>query len=125
MKTPEPFYNCSNPACEECTYPADLLYWSAKHQGFYCLPSCWDYRELSDLLDGEEPGISLADHLKQTVAVVPRELGAEHTAKLDGNNYDVVLDRKGRRHVVTIPVDKLLDIYRRAIEAVEIKEKRC
>ena len=118
MKTPEPFYNCANPACEECTYPADLLYWSEKHQGFYCLPSCWDYRELSDLLGGEEPGISLADHLKQTQAVVPRELGAEQKEQF-ADLYAASL-----RTWFDDP-EWPNSLYRKAIEHCEIKEKRC
>lgn len=140
MKTPEPFYNCADKGCDDCTYPADMLFWSEKCRGFYCEP-CWDSSWDSDGLRGEEPGISLADHLKQTVAVVPRELTAENGAKaalmgefneeinshcLDcgGGGCEICGDNGFISLSVPVRWPTIKAIYRKAIETVEIKEKR-
>ncbi len=138
MKTPEPLYPCAAAECAEFgPFRPELLCRSETLGGWYC-PDCFESR---DELADEEGSISLADHLKQTVAVMPRELTAENGAKaaLMGEFSETVTidcrfcggegcpdcERTGEAKIpvpVTWPTIK--DIYRKAIEHCEIKEKR-
>lgn len=50
MEIPQALFSCSTPGCrEECSYPADMLYWYEPERRWMCEP-CWD-----NLLTEEAP----------------------------------------------------------------------
>ena len=114
MKTPEPLYPCAAAECAEFgPFRPEELCRSKTLGGWYC-PDCFESR---DELEGDQGGISLAAHLKQTTALVPRELDEEqrHEWKevLDAAIYAETCD----------PVHQAF-LWSEVVSNIEIKEKR-